>query len=314
MMSAATPIDFAYLRITGRGEPGARDLFQRLVAQLVGLSRPGADQIEGAGGDWGIDVYVGALETRGSIAIWQAKYFINGVKPNQRKQVEEAFETAVRKAGEEGYTVKAWTLCLPCNLNPTETTWWNRFRREYSKATGIKISLWSATRLERLLLSSDAATLRRSYFGWDEPVEPLPVQPLPTDGRYDIALFVAQLLKAKVTETESAKRQFFNAELLVREVTDKQVAAELHELDARDAEVVALWEPRYGRYEVSSDSDGRALHADVMEAIERHHQATKPRTLRAGLIHTLGLMHRAVELGRAGWCREWRPVARDHGR
>lgn len=313
-MTSARPIDFAYLRIKGSGEAGARDLFQKLVAQLVALRRPGADQIEGAGGDWGIDIYVGVLEPRGSLAIWQAKYFVNGVKRPQRNQIEEAFDTAVRKAREEGYMVKAWTLCLPSNLSPAETTWWNKFRRERSKETGIAIDVWSHTRLERLLLSKDAAALRRSYFDWDESVVPLPVRRLPQDGRYDKALFVAQLLTAKVTETESAKTQFFNAELLVREVTDKQVTDELRELETRDAEVLALWEPRYGKYEASPDGDGRRLHAEVMEAIEGHHRASRPRTLRAGMIHTLGLMHRSVEMGRAGWCRGWREVARDHSR
>jgi hypothetical protein len=308
------PIDFAYLRITGGGEAGARDLFQKLVAQVVVLRRPGADQIEGAGGDWGIDVYVGVLEPRGSIAIWQPKYFMNGVKAAQRRQIEDAFETAVRKAKEEGYILKAWTLCLPSNLTPGETTWWNKFRRDHAQATGITIELWSATRLEHFLLSMDAISLRRSYFDSDELVDPLPIKRPPPDARYDNALFVVQLGKADVIETDSAKTQFFNAELLVREVTDKQVAAEVRELEARGEEVLAIWEPRFGKFDASAGADGRVLHADVMEAIENHHHATRPRMLRAGLIHTLGLMHRAVELGRAGWCRDWRQVARDHAR
>lgn len=313
-VSSTPPIDFGFLRTKGGGDAGARDLFQRLVGQLVATVRRGAAQIEGAGGDWGIDVYVGALEPAGTIAIWQAKYFTNGIRATQRKQIEASFATALTKAKEKGYTVRAWTLCLPCSLNPTETTWWNKFRRERARETGLTISLWDHTQLEKRLLSVDAAGIRRAYLDWDEPVVPLPVQPLPEDGRYDHALFVAQLAKARITEISSAQQQFFNSELLVREVTDKQVRDEIDELESRNAEVLALWEPRYSAYEADTNGDGRLLHAEVMKAVEGHHHATRPRALRASLIHTLGLMHRHVDGGRAGWCTQWREVAESHGR
>jgi hypothetical protein len=311
--SSAKPIDFTYLQFKGGGEAGARDLFQDVVAQIVAAVRPTAAQVEGSGGDWGVDVFVGELGEGGQIAIWQAKYFIHGIKGNQRRQIAEALETAVRKADDEGYRLLAWTLCVPCSLTPTEWRWWTRFRRDQEAALDIAIELWDETALARRVYAPEASAIRRAFWDWEESVIPLPVADLPDDSMYEEALFVAQLRRAAVPELSSAKQQFFNAELLVREVTDKALAEELTELRTRSAEVFALWENRFNARAADPKDDLRLLPGEVMLAVEQHHTAIRLRALRAGPIHTLGLVHRHVEDGRAGWCREWREVAGGYG-
>jgi hypothetical protein len=311
--SSARPIDFTYLQFKGGGEAGARDLFQDVVAQIVAAVRPTASQVEGSGGDWGVDVFVGELGEGGEIAIWQAKYFIHGIKGTQRRQIAEALATAVKKAHDEGYRLRAWTLCVPCSLNPAERTWWTRFRRDQEAALGIAIELLDETALARRVYAPEASAIRRAFWDWEESVVPLPVADLPDETMYEEALFVAQLRRAAVPELSSAKQQFFNAELLVREVTDKAVAEEVTELRTRSAEVFALWENRFNTRAADSKDDLRFLPGEVMLAVEQHHAATRLRALRAGPIHTLGLVHRHVEDGRAGWCREWREVAAGYG-
>ena len=62
---------------------------------------------------------------------------------------------------------------------------------------------------------------------------------------YDDALFVRQLREAQIAKLDSAKQQFFNAEILEREVGAKSVQAEVEELALVRAEVAALWEHRF---------------------------------------------------------------------
>lgn len=311
---AARPLDFAYLRLKGGGEAGARDLFQGLVGQLVTNIRPGAREVEGSGGDWGIDVFVGELTTDGEVGVWQAKYFIDGLKPPQRRQIESSFDAAVKKAEERGYRLGAWTLCVPCLLTPAEWTWWQRFRRERENASGVPIFLMEATALKERLYAPECVALRRAFFDWPDAPVPLALVELPSESAYDGALFVDQLKHGGVTETASAKREFFNAELLVHEVTDKAIPMEVNELAQRSAEVHAIWEHRFNARAADPSDDLRVLHGEVMKAVERHHRDTPVGVLRAAMIHTLGLVHRHVDDGHAGWCREWRTVAESHGR
>lgn len=59
------------------GKEGARELFEKLIRQLVGLRYPGVSRVTANPGDWGIDTFVGELD--GVISVWQSKFFIDGV-------------------------------------------------------------------------------------------------------------------------------------------------------------------------------------------------------------------------------------------
>jgi hypothetical protein len=302
-------IDFLALATQAGSKEGGRASFELLVHDLVALHNRGARRLDGRGGDWGIDTYVGELDG-GEIAVWQAKYFVDGMGDVQQRQVAKAIESVEENARVKGFKLGAWTLCVACDLTPTETIWWSGFKKRNEKGLGIRVVLWPASQLRGLLLAPDAEPVRSQYFGPLPPPSPLPARDLVDQSAYEQALFVAQLREAGIAEVASAKQQFFNAELLTREVTDKGVTEELAELGTRRAEVHAIWETRFNKYDQLDVPDRLpGLHPEVMEAVEIHHRSCRPQFLRAGLVHTLGLVHQQVQDRRAGWTRKWRDVA-----
>ena len=110
---------FGRLQFEAGTEAGAREAFQSLVTELVAVQYPTANEVAGPGGrDWGIDTYVGRLDE--SVVVWQSKFFLAWTGENQRKQVRESFKQVREKANEEGFHLDAWTLCVPCVLEPGE--------------------------------------------------------------------------------------------------------------------------------------------------------------------------------------------------
>lgn len=311
MAAATAGIDLIALRVATGSTAGAAALYEKLVTDVVATHNLGARRMEGSGGDWGIDTYVGDLDG-GNIAVWQAKYFIDGVGSGERRKITESLDTVVARSAKEEFVLKAWTLCLPLELTPAEAKWWARFRKEREAALGIVIELWDEGHLRRLLQAPDCRTVRDHYFPPALPSSPaaLPVEDLPDPLMFDDALFVAQLRQAKIDELASAKQQFFNAELLTREVGDKGVPDEVDELRSRRAEVHAVWETRFNKHSAQGAEDVLpGLVPEVMEALEDHHRSYPLKLLRAGPIHTLGLVHQHVQERRAGWTRRWRELA-----
>ena len=126
---------------------------------------------------------------------------------------------------------------------------------------------------------------------------------------YDDALFVRQLREAQIAKLDSAKQQFFNAEILEREVGAKSVQAEVEELALVRAEVAALWEHRFsGACSSSADPLLPGLHERVMADIAAQYPRGAFRALPASVIHAFGVMHQTVDRGSAGWIREWEVV------
>jgi hypothetical protein len=148
------------------GRAGAREDFEEMIVRLVrAVTRPDARHVSADhGGDWGIDVVAGDLN--GRTTIWQAKYFMEGVKNPQYRQIEASFATAVSKAKARGYTIERWVLCIPDSLGPAATQWWERWKAGQSQQTGIDIDLWDDTDLIGLLSTPEAAGVRDEYYGW----------------------------------------------------------------------------------------------------------------------------------------------------
>ena len=239
------PIDWHEFRRIAGGDAAARSRFEVLVGSLVALTRPGGYQIRGEGGDWGLDVVVGEIIPGETIAVWQAKWFPDHVRAAELRKITELFETAITKAAGIGYDINVWTLVVPKYLTPTERANWGKFKREQEKKHGLAIELWEATELEKRLNAREALQLRRIHFGSSESPEPIAIENLSDETRYDSALFVRQLEAAGITETRSARQEFFNAEILRREVRNKAVDEEVAELAQRTGEVLAIWEGRF---------------------------------------------------------------------
>jgi hypothetical protein len=324
-MAALAEINFFALIKGSGGKEGARERFERLIAQLVKVKHRSARRVTANPGDWGLDIIVGALtDDAETVAVWQAKFFIDGVGSSQQKQIRDAFTQIMDKAKEKGFRVDSWTLCLPVSLDAEMTSWWDRWKKGKEKEHGIRIQLWDDTELEALLLTADAKDIRETYFGngvtratRDAAFEAI-IEELPDDRDFDDMLFIKQLKAAKVTEVEAAKHQFFNAEILSRDVADRGIPDEMNVLSSSRAGVHAIWENRFNQSCAADTSDDLlpGLHAEVMDAIQAFHYAERPqeKAVRMALIHRWGSMHEIVEAGRAGWIRAFRKIAGDHGR
>jgi hypothetical protein len=203
-------------------------------------------------------------------------------------------------------------------MGPTATKWWDGWKKRQEKKYGIHIELWDETELRALLRSPDAARVREAYFPSQAPsvLPPRAVEPLPAPDIYDDMLFIAQLKAAEIAELESAKVQFFNADLLTREVADKGVEEEVGALATVRAEVHAIWETRFNAKcsEKPLDPKLPGLHPQVMLAIEQLHSSGRPLLIPMSLVHRLGSMHQVVEYGGAGWVLEFRKIAEGYGR
>ncbi|MET4226236.1 hypothetical protein [Oerskovia enterophila] len=316
----AGDIDFRFLETRFSGPSGARDAFERLIADIVGIIHPDVQEVQANPGDWGIDAYIGDLGKEGEIHIWQSKYFINGFAGTQQGDVRDSYNSAQKAARENGYKIASWTLCVPCELDGPMLTWWEGWKKRTSKADTLTVSLETAGRLRRRLQASASADVRNHYFSplFPSPSRPAaPEQPrgleeLVDNTRYDDALFVRQMDEAGLPETFAAREAFFNAEILEREVIDKGMAPEVSALSTWRVRVSSTWSTAFNTScQMSTDRRFPQLYSEVQEKIETGH-AQEAASLRAHVLHGVGLLHQAVDNGRAGWVRDWRNVAEAH--
>ena len=309
------PITFRVHEVRTGSIEGARTDFEQMVTQLVGAALSGVRRVEANPGDWGIDAFVGSLDDEETAAIWQSKFFIDGVGDVQKRQIRESFEAAVSAARDNKYKLSSWILCLPCSLDAPTTKWWDGWKKRTArKYPDLIIDLWDETQIFRRLQSPEGDTVRSHYYGRSiaaRPPESRIVLDHPDDGSLDSALFLRQLREAGHAELEAAKREFFNAEILAREVLDKGVRHELEGLRDGDASIHSLWEHRFNA--ACEEHTGKrlpGLHRDVMADVRAERRALMA-SLVPGLVHLCGMVHRVVEDGRAGWVRCWRDVAEE---
>jgi hypothetical protein len=157
--SGVPPINFFAHRI--RAGEGAWADFEQMLALLVQAIEGHAHLVHSNPGDWGIDVLVGDM--CGGVAIWQAKYYINGVKSEHQRDIEGSFDTAMRRADQMGYQVERWVLCVPASLDVKTTHWWPRWRAEH-EGGGPRIELWDENQLRERLSRPVAEHIRRIYY------------------------------------------------------------------------------------------------------------------------------------------------------
>ena len=304
------PINFAAHQIRAGNLAGARDDFEQMLAMLIAAVHPGARQIAAHPGDWGIDVLLGDLS--GVVVIWQSKYFWPVVTRAQQAQIRESFDSSLAAAERNGYRLRRWVLCVPSSMDPQTARWWDRWSARRRRDTGVLIELWHETVLREMLARPDAAHVRRHYY---DPYVPgvetrRPLVAMDADIPDD-ALFLRQLRAAGHEEVESAKYEYFNADLMAREIADKGIRAELDALGEADAVAYGIWEARFNAVSRQHPADPLlpGLHAAVMTEIRE--SGAFPADLRAGRVHRCGLMHRIVQGRRAGWVRHWRVIARE---
>jgi len=153
---------------------GAAESFEQMLALLVQtVIGDDAQLVRANPGDWGIDVLYGDLD--GTVRIWQAKYFVNGVGKNQKSQIEDSFASAMKAAQREGHRVAAWVLCVPSSLDAPTRKWWSQWRADQqAKSPGVEIDLWDETVLRRHLMAPAAEYVRQLYYGYRPAAPPAP--------------------------------------------------------------------------------------------------------------------------------------------
>lgn len=302
-------IDFQYLQNRAGSPEGGRALFEKMIVQLVALDYPQVQNLRALPGDWGIDGLIGELDD--VVSVWQAKYFIERFDKSQKSQITRSLNSLIKKAKEEGFRINAWTLCVPIDLEPDAMQWWHRLSRKMKKEHDLVCDLWSATQLERRLLREDGESARKYFFPAEEDELRLrDVVPLPDSTAYEESLFIAQLEAAGVTQIRPAKVEFFNAEILTRDVHAKKDDDEVKELMAVRAEVHSLWAHRYDSHCEEHEGDRLpGLHGRVMEAVENNYNATPPKRLRSRAIHHFGVTHQLSDEGQLGWTRGYEMIA-----
>ena len=98
----------SFIRIHG-GEPGARDVFEKAMDELLRAENPGEEVhiVKASQGDGGIDVYV---HQEDGIDIYQCKFFMGSMNPSRWSQIKDSFSKAMEP---KGVKVLRWVLCMP---------------------------------------------------------------------------------------------------------------------------------------------------------------------------------------------------------
>ncbi|MCU0849722.1 MAG: hypothetical protein MUC80_00405 [Candidatus Thermoplasmatota archaeon] len=307
------------------GKEGARPLFERMIRHLLKIKHGDVTGIRPAPGDWGIDVIKGDFTT-GNTMIWQVKYFVEGIGKSQKDQIRNSFEQVIKKAKLENFEIRVWTLCIPCLLSAKEKKWWEQWSKEKSNETQIKIQLMDETEIEQMLLSPDAEIVRSGFFG-DNPsmlkyylqclkgeIE-RDIQELPDQKLYDKALFIKKILAAGFTETISARTQFFNAELIKAEITDKNDEKEKAELNSLYEKIRSMWESRFNMALNSSDpvKEVPKVYSEMLKAIEQSDSnILKSPKLFASFVHKQGFMQQLADICEIGWIPNFRELGKEN--
>jgi hypothetical protein len=307
--------DFQHLIHQAGSEDGARILFQRLISALVSLLHKDAREIRPAPGDWGIDVIAGSIT--GYCLIWQAKFFIDGVSESQQSQIRDSFSQLVNKAKEQHIEVRAWTLCIPCNLSGPEEQWWEKWKSRKSKEYSITIELWDESTIRRYLDSPDAQLIKAGYFGENPTIlnyfleamkgqQEREIKELPEPSSYEDSLFVRKLQAGGISEIQSAKTQFFNAELLVQEVQDKGDPAEVSAVISLREKLRSIWETRYNEACSGQGISFSSLYPSVMKAVEDKDKSSLTTSIQATFIHKQGMIHQLADRCHVGWIKNYK--------
>jgi hypothetical protein len=153
------------LKVLGvEGEALGRERFETLITAVVLEIYPTARSISANPGDWGIDTFVGELN-RGTIAVWQSKYFLDGVARVQQAEIRDSFASLKTAADRQQFKVASWILAIPTDLDGPATKWWEGWRAKQQRETGIVIDLWPGSTVESFLRKDDLAGVRQQFFG-----------------------------------------------------------------------------------------------------------------------------------------------------
>lgn len=298
---------FEYL-VGVHGEPGARDIFERICINLFqSMYGPSTKSVKVSQGDGGIDVLVGDLPN--PQIVYQCKFFLNGVGKSQRQQIREAFKSVT-----SNYEITEWRLCLPCILTQQELLWWSKWKNEQSEVTGIRIELCDGSylihqlksydiyerefdediRIQLKLVLSELNQQKQKVF--DEVIYD------DVDGiedEYNDFIFVKMLESAGIFDTNEYKIDFFNAEISRQESLSKDEVEGLKIYNNLKIKIFSLWRTQFKRYE--SSDNGQNLLLNTYLRIEDLDSTTLQSTSDYNLLAKKGILHQLANDRKIGW-------------
>ncbi len=303
--------------LAAQGVEAGRARFERLVTDIVKVIHPTAREVKPNPGDWGIDTFVGRLDG-GTIAVWQSKFFLDDVGKSQQAQIRKSFKSVLDSAGANGFVVGSWTLAMSGTLDAACAKWWDGWSVRQRREHGVEVQLWDEAEFRSLLMKPDFAHVRSQYFG-ESPTavtnSEREVQELAAPDEFDGALFIAQLHAADILNDGPARRAFFNAEVMTRDINERESAIELAELSKIRSVIEQKWHTRFEAARADGpEAGGRLprLYPAVCTAIEDYHTRQPSSLLRDSLIHRTGLIHHLAEDGQVGWVDHFSSIAADH--
>ncbi|MCX4648047.1 hypothetical protein [Streptomyces sp. NBC_01446] len=162
MRAGVPPIDFVAHQLRASGQGGARDDFEKMVADLAHTTVPRVRMIAANPGDWGIDAFAGDL--CGEVTVWQAKYFHPHTTASHRGQITKSFDSMIKAAHTQNHTVHQWVLCIASSMDGPTAQWWDGWKKEQARIHHLDIELWDETELRRRLYAPEAERVRRAYY------------------------------------------------------------------------------------------------------------------------------------------------------
>lgn len=304
--------DFRYLR-DKHGDAGARDVFEKICTQLFQSKFENAYRVEVHQGDDGIDIFVGDFEKE--IDVYQCKYFIEGIGESQQQQIRDSYKTAKKT---DNYKVKAWFLCLPCILTIEEHKWWSGWTTRTFNSDGIPITLYDGSYLIKELKKMG---LYETAF--DEDIRNYLNQILEymnsekeriyneiilnindfSDIDYYSCIFIKKLESANITDNNSCKNEFFNAEIAKSAIESKGDDRDIKVYRQLKMKIYSIWETQYRLY--ADENDGNNLLAQTYLRIEDNDTTTLKSLDEINLIAKKGILHQLADDCSIGWITEY---------
>lgn len=304
---------FARFQMEAESESAARTRFETCVTYLVKSRNPGATTVASKNhNDWGIDTFVGSLAGNVTM-IWQSKFFLEW-GDSSMGQVRASFNSAIKRAASEGFSLDGWTLVVPCVLDPKQLQSFQAWAKRQERAHKLKISLWQGDEICSQLLSVEASHVRREYFPWTLDGVPLseePVAEVVDADEFAAALFVRQLHEAGHVEVNAACGQYFATHALLLDLAARGSDSALQGFSSIRSSVHGAWEDRFNEAAPHADSDGR-MRTLVRSVMNDALSVPDPPELRLAAAHKRGVAHQLVERGEAGWVLHWRDVVQSH--
>lgn len=303
--------DFDYL-LKKHGKEGSRQVFEDACAKVFSEEYRNSYPVKCNPGDGGIDVFVGDFSEK--IDVYQCKCFFNEIGASQISQINSSFKKAIES---DEYKLKKWVLCVPKSLTIDEFKWWSKWKKNKESKFKIDIELKDSIKLLKLIKKHD---LHLEIFDEEELIKLdqildylaekkqslKEIFDLPLDMNFSDKLFTLKLKSAKINDhLEVFNKQFFNAEILTKEVESRNIENELKELKSLKSVLNEIWLTQYMLYD--DLFDGNKLLATVNKRIEDLNGTDTLKTnLDISSSEKKGILHQLADECTIGWVRNYK--------